>query len=154
MSERASATQSEPRPPLSLDEIVEAFEVAWNEHGPTDVATFLPDSRHPSFSSIALELLCVDLERRRTHGRPASVDEYCRRFAWLSANPEVLERLAFEEYRLLRAEGHAVRPNDYASRLKIRTEHWPGYDSTHVDCGSTTFPDDVDHPERHATFAS
>ena len=49
-----------------------------------------------------------------------------------------MERVAFEEYRLLREEGKSVRPEDYAARFQIRTDHWPRADSTHVDHRTTT----------------
>lgn len=115
---------------LTLDEIVEAFESACNQFAHVDVAEFLPSPKHPEFESIVTELLCVDFERRFKRDEPKSIDAYREEFAELFANTSLLERMAFEEYRLLASHGEDVLPSKYRARFGIRTNHWPLVDSS------------------------
>jgi serine/threonine protein kinase/tetratricopeptide (TPR) repeat protein len=109
----------------SLDEIIEAFEVVWNRDGEAQLERFLPHTDHPDFGTIAVELLCVDLERRAQTGRRKSIETYRRQFPGPLQNPRALERLAFEEYRWLKQHGEEVSPGEYARRYQIATDHWP-----------------------------
>ena len=109
----------------SLEVIIEAFELVWNRNGEAQVERFLPDTDHPNFETIAVELLCVDLERRAQTGEGKTVEAYRQQFPGLLKSPRALERLAFEEYRLLRQCGDKVSPAEYARRYHIRTDHWP-----------------------------
>ena len=107
----------------SLDQIVDAFEDAWNSDREVNVEEFLPPSGHPQHDEIVGELLCVDFERRHKLGESPSVDQYELRFAELLV-PDVLQRLAFEEYRLRAAEGDQRDPLDYERRFGIATDSW------------------------------
>ena len=105
MSDRIRTTSDDEARQPSLDEIIEAFEVVWNRDRQANIEDFIPDGDHPLFEEIALELLCVDLERRQQSGQEKSVEDYRRQFPHLLAQQRVLQRLAFEEYRLLKQRG-------------------------------------------------
>ncbi len=109
----------------SLDEIIEAFEFVWNRDGDAQLERFLPHTDHPDFGTVAVELLCVDLERRAQAGHRKTIEAYRRQFPGPLKNPRALERLAFEEYRWLKQQGEEVRPSEYAQRYQIATDHWP-----------------------------
>ena len=107
----------------SLDQIVDTFEDAWNSGRKVRVDGFLPPREHPQHDEIVGELLCVDFERRHKLGESPSVDAYTRRFSELIV-PDVLQRLAFEEYRPLAEEGDHRDPLDYERRFGISTNSW------------------------------
>ena len=113
------------RPRRTLGEIVEEFEFAWNLDDDADVSAFLPPSDDPSFERVALELLRVDLERRWRIGQAKPVEEYVRQFPDVLRRSDLIEQLAYEEYRLLKEHGEPVNPLDYARRLNVATDHWP-----------------------------
>ena len=58
-------------------------------------------------------------------GSAKSIDEYRDEFAGVFATTSLLERLAFEEYRLLASTGQLVQPDRYRKRYGVRTDHWP-----------------------------
>ena len=108
-----------------LDDAIEFFESEWNRTGEAAVDDFLPVAADPEFESFAVELLRVDLERRWKSGSVRSIAEYRDLYPELLERPRVLERLAFEEYRLRKKNGDSVTPADYARRFHIQTDHWP-----------------------------
>lgn len=64
---------------LTLDELIERFEDAWNACEPPacpNVADYVPSSSVDNFESIAIELLRVDMERRWSINHHKSLDEY------------------------------------------------------------------------------
>ncbi len=127
----------------TLGEIVEEFELTWNVDGNADVVDFLPSPDDPAFERVALELLRVDLERRWRSGHAKTVEQYLRQFPELLHRSDLIEQLAYEEYRLLREHGEPVVPADYARRLRVTTHHWPSDLAT----DSTPLVDDTDQPK-------
>src|SRR6516225_3945575 len=85
--------------PLELEERVEAFESAWNQAGSANPVDFLPPSDHPSYRAILCELVRVDLELHWTHRQFKRVEDYLRDFPILRHDPDLLQQIAFEEYR-------------------------------------------------------
>lgn len=130
MSDRASSINDPKSEFASLDQIIEAFEDAWNL-GEADFLSFVPQASHPQFSEIVGELLCVDCERRFKAGRPQSIAEYQRRLPDLADHPALIERLAFEEYRLRCSRGERIEPAEYQRQLGISTQHWPRFHGSH-----------------------
>jgi len=123
-----------------LDEIVEAFEDHWSRTGQANVREWLPVGDHPQATTIALELLCVDLERRVRAGTPRSVESYCDEFIELLGDEALRERLAFEDYRLRTARGDQPQAADYARRLAIDTAHWPPTEARTEDSAAGVAP--------------
>ncbi len=125
MSSQISTTNDNPNRQLSLDDILDGFEVVWNRDGIADVQDFLPDASHPDFDQVAVELLCVDLERRWEAGEPKQVEDYQRQFPHLLATRRAIGQLSFEEYRLRLQDGDAVTRAEYSRRFDVDTDHWP-----------------------------
>jgi serine/threonine protein kinase/Tfp pilus assembly protein PilF len=111
--------------PLELEERVDAFESAWNQAGIANPADFLPPSDHPSFRAVLCELVRVDLELHWTHGLFKRVEDYLRDFPILRHDPDLLQQIAFEEYRQRLQAGESVHPAEYAERFKIKISAWP-----------------------------
>jgi len=94
-------------PPLSptaeqaaeIDVFVERYENAANAAA-ANVAEYFPPRTHPHFTSIALELLRVDLEWSWRLGGPRSLQSYRVEFPDLLADEQALQALIFEERRL------------------------------------------------------
>ena len=82
---------------LTLDEVVEAFEAAWEIAGEANPRCYIPSTDHPDWRRIALELLCVDVERRCSTGRRQLLVNYRRDYADVLGEDEALDRLAFED---------------------------------------------------------
>ncbi len=109
----------------TLDDYVEAFESAYHEQGAADLRSFLPPPEDPLHRSVLCELIRIDLEFGWESNRPRSLDDYRRDFPDLFDNPDSVQEIAYEEYRLRRRAGQAPSPLDYAKRYGINTDGWP-----------------------------
>src|SRR5258708_6931205 len=109
----------------SLDDYVEAFEQAWRSARDVDLKAFLPPAGDPLYAPVLRELVRIDLELGWESNRPRSLEDYRERFPELFRDPESLQQVAFEEYRLRRQAGQAPTPEEYASRYGVRTDGWP-----------------------------
>jgi serine/threonine protein kinase/Tfp pilus assembly protein PilF len=109
----------------TLDDYVEAFESAHQAHGSADLRSFLPPSDDPLHRSVLCELIRIDLEFGWESNRPRSLEEYRRDFPGLFDDPESVQEIAFEEYRLRRRAGQAPSPQEYARRYGVNTDGWP-----------------------------
>lgn len=103
--------------PTNLEDFVDAFEAAWARHGDADPAQFVPDRRHALYLPVLGELIRIDMELRWKHGTPSRPEDYRDRFPLLFENRELLQGLAFEEYRLRRQAGEAPSPAEYQKRF-------------------------------------
>lgn len=108
-----------------LDEVVERFEDAWQAAVGPSLSDHLPATDHPEFEAIAIELLCVDYERRVKSGVTKSIEAYRQEFPQLFQHQAILEGVAFEAYRLQAGEDTGVVPATFARKYGVRTEHWP-----------------------------
>jgi serine/threonine protein kinase/predicted Zn-dependent protease len=109
----------------TLDDYVEAFESAYQTHGAADLRSFLPPADDPLHRSVLCELIRIDLEFAWESNRPRSLEEYRRDFPGLFEDPDSVQEIAFEEYRLRRRAGQAPSPQEYAHRYGINTDGWP-----------------------------
>jgi serine/threonine protein kinase/predicted Zn-dependent protease len=128
-----------------IDPYIEAFERARAIDPDADPAAFLPPADHPHSLTILIELLRVDLEFSCDSGRPTTLEECLERFPELRGNPEAITPIAFEDFRLRRARGESVDPNDYHKRYGIDVRSWPLQEresETHAP-RSTTSPEDL-----------
>ena len=87
-----------------LNEIVEAFETVWNRDDDADVEDFFPDADHPDFEDVALELLCVDLERRWYGGDAKTVEAEGRTVHLTGKEYQMLELLSLRKGTTLTKE--------------------------------------------------
>ena len=63
-----------------VEKIVARFEAAWIVEGEANLAAFLPEVGHRDRAVALLELVAVDLERRRADGRPRPLEDYLLEF--------------------------------------------------------------------------
>ncbi len=108
-----------------LDSIVEAYEQARAEGQSVALRRFLPTADSDSYRDVALELMRVDLEYSWQSGNPRRLDEYLAEHGDVLADRAALAALAYEEFRLRRAAGQAVRRDEYARRFAIDVSSWP-----------------------------
>jgi len=102
-----------------LDDFVAAFESAQARDGHSDLIDYLPAVPHPLYRAVASELIRVDLEYNWRRGKPKRVEDYQPLFPDLLADPEILEGIVFEEYRLRRQAGELPCPTEYRQRFGI-----------------------------------
>jgi serine/threonine protein kinase/Tfp pilus assembly protein PilF len=109
-----------------LNDFIEAYEAAQARDGLADLAAFLPPPDDPLRAAVLRELVRVDLEYGWRRGRPTPLEEYQSRFPGLFADPESLQEITFEEFRLRRQMGQDPSAAEYHQRFGVRTDHWPG----------------------------
>ena len=112
-------------PVRTLDDYVEAFERARQVREAVALEEFLPAAADPLYSEVLRELVRIDLEFGWESNRPRSLEDYRERFPGLFDDPDSLQAVAFEEYRLRRRAGQTPNPQDYARRYGVRTDDWP-----------------------------
>jgi serine/threonine protein kinase/tetratricopeptide (TPR) repeat protein len=108
-----------------IDPFIEAFERAYATEGRADLAAFLPDPTHPHYLAVLRELVRADIEYAWRSGAPRRAEDYLSAFPALSADPDGLCAVAFEEYRQRRCAGDHPSPAEYRQRLGINTLDWP-----------------------------
>ncbi|MCA9177971.1 MAG: protein kinase, partial [Planctomycetales bacterium] len=86
---------------------------------------FLPDREHPQYVRQLVELLRADMEFSWAEGMPRSLDHYLEQLGSLRHHSQVLEDIAFEDYRLRHTHGESPSPDEYAALLGIDTQAWP-----------------------------
>lgn len=112
-------------PVVELDRWVSEFERAWQEGDGPELADFLPHASHPEFARIFCELVCIDLEMRWSRNKPKRLTEYRTDFPVLFRHAEVVEELAYEEYRQRVQAGATVDPSEYRDRFGVDVSGWP-----------------------------
>jgi serine/threonine protein kinase/tetratricopeptide (TPR) repeat protein len=112
-------------PDPELDELIDAFELQRELQADVSVEQFLPPPDHPRYAEFAVELLRVDMEHAWNEGRRNQLSLYCERHADILNDPQWMEPLAFEEYRLRAQSTPGIDRNDYARQFGIDVAHWP-----------------------------
>lgn len=107
-----------------FDSFIEAYEIAWVSGSVPRLSDYLPDSRHPQFQGVLLELARVDVEWRWKTSQPLPLDHYLSEFPALKSEPGAVRQLAFEEFRARRTAGQSVSAIEYADRYGISTSSW------------------------------
>jgi hypothetical protein len=108
----------------TLEEFIEAFEAARTK-GPADIRLYLPEPRHALFGAVLGELIRIDLEYFWKRGTRRLVEDYRACFPQVFADREVLQGLAFEEYRLRRQAGESPSPAEYLERFGFAVGIYP-----------------------------
>jgi len=107
-----------------LDDFVAAFEEALRRDGQADIREFLPQSNHALHDSVLSELIRVELEHDWEQGHPRPLAEYRRLFPDFFRNPDHLQAIAFEDYRLRRQAGQTASPEEYERAHGVCTDGW------------------------------
>lgn len=108
-----------------LEAFIEAFEASQACGAGADIASFAPSSEHPDYLTILCELVRIDLEFGWQRQAPRALDEYRRLFLRLFEDPQSLQAIAFEDYRLRRRAGIPTTPLDYEHQFGLDTSGWP-----------------------------
>src|SRR5262245_30703873 len=108
-----------------VDDFIEAYEAAQHRDGQATLSEFLPEPAHPLYRAVFRELVRVDLEYAWERGRPKVVEDYQDLCPDLFQDRELLQELAFEEYRLRQLVGENPAPAEYQQRFGVRTDGWP-----------------------------
>jgi hypothetical protein len=117
--------------PLTLDELIERFEDAWNACASTAcprAADFLPSAATAGFAQVATELLRVDMERRWSGQHRKTLSDYLAEYPQLAGDRASLSALAFEEFQLRLAQKEAPSAEACARKYGIDTSQWPQLD--------------------------
>ncbi|MFI6431474.1 protein kinase [Rhodococcus oryzae] len=123
-------TGTRPEAGLVVDTGVRRLVADWEAtRSPSDLSDYLPDAAAIRRAAL-VDLIMVDLEYRWLRGgQPKRIADYCREFPELLAEPLPPE-LVYEEYRVRRASGASVEPEEYlrgfpqqADRFEWLREH-------------------------------
>jgi hypothetical protein len=111
------------RPPQAswskLDDFIEAFERARAGQEEVVLTEFLPDAPHPLYRGVLSELVRVDLEISWQRGQGKRVEDYRGLCPLIFEDHDLLEGIAFEEYRLRRQGGENPSAAEYQQRLGV-----------------------------------
>lgn len=108
-----------------LESIVRAFENASTNEQAADIDSFLPDDSHPQHSSILRELIRLDMEFSWARGTPRRVADFQQRYPAVFDDPDALQEIAFEEYRLRLGSGERPTIAEYVERYGVDCSDWP-----------------------------
>src|SRR5258707_1129815 len=108
-----------------VDDYVESYESARARDGRASIDDHQPPEGHPRKLAILCELIRVELEFRREGGEPARLEDYRGRFPLVFDDPDLVEALAFEEYRLRLQDGEVPTPSEYRQRYGIEGRDLP-----------------------------
>src|SRR5207248_1376078 len=111
-------------PAVDVDVFVRAYEMAWQSNGQAAVRDHLPPPGHPGYLRVLVELIRVDLEYNWSDGRRRRAADYLAQFPELTAWPDLVGEVAYEEYRQRLEAGELAEPEDYAARYGIDIHAW------------------------------
>jgi serine/threonine protein kinase/Flp pilus assembly protein TadD len=111
--------------PVELEQCVEAFESAWKKMGIAAVHDFVPPQDDPAYGSVLCELVRIDIEYHWSRGDRRGLDDYLSEFPILRRDPELLQQIAYEEYRQRLQAGETVDRDSYQARFEIDVSSWP-----------------------------
>ncbi len=122
----------------SLDDYIEVFERDHLSGSRRDLRSYLPDRSDDLYLPVLRELVRIDLELGWEARRPRRLQEYQFEFPELFADPQSLQEVAFEEFRLRRQAGDKPTPEEYSQRFGVRTDGWiaPQFDSFEAELAS------------------
>lgn len=109
----------------SLGDYVEVYEAARIRDGFADLAAFLPPSDDVLYLPVLRELVRVELEYGWEYGQPRRLAEYRTCFPELFSDPESLQWLTFEEFRLRLQAGDNPSAEEYERGYGVCTRSWP-----------------------------
>jgi serine/threonine protein kinase len=101
---------------FTLDDLLDAFDAAWQQAAPR-LEDFLPPRSGPEFHEALIGLVSIDLERRTKAGERARVEEYLSRFPELRADDSTLLELVLLERDLRKRHDPAFETKEYPARF-------------------------------------
>jgi WD40 repeat protein/tRNA A-37 threonylcarbamoyl transferase component Bud32/tetratricopeptide (TPR) repeat protein len=113
----------EPLPP-QLEQLVNAFEDAWDSGSRPALDAFLPAAENDRLG-VLIELAHIDLERQLKAGLPARVETYLERYPELAADRAVALDLIAAEHRLRKRTEPELGLGEYRRRFPQYAEDLP-----------------------------
>src|SRR5262245_38484897 len=101
----------------TLDDLLDAFDAAWQQPAPPRLEDFLPPQSGPQFREVLVGLVSIDLERRTKAGEPARVEDYLSRFPELRQDDSTLLELVLLERDLRQRHDPAFQTQEYPARF-------------------------------------
>src|SRR5262245_22877757 len=101
----------------TLDDVLDAFESAWQRSPAPPLEAHLPAPGHPAREEAPVALACIDLERRLKAGLGARVEDYLGRFPELGSDPEAVAKLVLLEYEHRRRAVPGCDPDEVLRRF-------------------------------------
>jgi hypothetical protein len=115
-----------------LERIANEFEREWQNTGTAELPAFLPSRNHSHFERISCELVCIDMEMRWLRGTQKILNDYLGEFPHIFMNPDVVQELAYEDYRQHIQAGKPIQSHYYRDRFGIDVSHWPPLPDTKI----------------------
>jgi eukaryotic-like serine/threonine-protein kinase len=75
-------------------------------------------------AEVVVELIRIDMERGFAAHPRRSLSDYLEDFPALNARPELVQQIAYEEFRLRRESGEDINPREYAERYRCSVATW------------------------------
>lgn len=112
---------------IDVEEQLDAFEAALARGEPAAalLPSFLPAESAADYFPTLVELLRITLEHEVGQGQSPAIERYRPMFPELFAQPDRLEPLAFEEYRLRCNAGEVCDKQEFSRRFHVAVQEWP-----------------------------
>ena len=111
-----------------VDDFVEAYEASRELGSEASLLDFLPHQDHKLYHQVASELIRVDMECSWNGGHSKRLANYQDLLPRVFDDKEVVQQVAFEEYRLRLQSGEKVTAEAYGQQYGIGTANWPQWD--------------------------
>src|SRR4051812_3014221 len=108
-------------PESQCEELIEAFEQAWQVAPPPNIDDFLPEEGSER-EALLVELIHADLEFRIKSGEAARVEQYFDRYPHLTQAGAAVLGLLEAEFALRRRRGEEVGLDEYSRRFPAYIE--------------------------------
>jgi hypothetical protein len=105
-----------PDMPSALEDLLDAFDAAWQQPAPPRLEDFLPAPSKPEYQAALFGLVCVDLERRTSARDRVRAEDYLHRFPELREG-DSLRELVMLERDLRRRYDPACNDEEYLARF-------------------------------------
>ena len=112
-------------PRMELDDFIRNYESARARGERVDLETCLPEPSDTLYGPVLRELVRIDLEYNWDSGHPLPLEHYLSSFPALFRDPESLDAITFEEFRLRCLAGENPSPSEYERRFGVDTSSWP-----------------------------
>lgn len=135
-------------PEIDVDDVVDAYETARSRDGHATIADHLPPAGHPRYLAILCELIRVELEYDWQGHVAKPLEHYRTIYPALFEDPDLVQDMAYEEYRLRLQAGDRPATGEYERRFGVDELAWePIFDDSELaglpGDGSTADPSEL-----------
>lgn len=115
---------SEIAPENLIWEAVDQFEAVLRENRAAAIGDFLPARDDPAYAMVLAELLRIKLEFQWSQGAPPDLNSLFDEVADARDFHEVVDGVAFEDFRQHKLHGRQVNPDDYRRSFGVDSSNW------------------------------